>query len=202
MQLIRPATEHLAAYTAALRCGWSPSNVRGAPAAAEELARIAADAADVLRWMDDPLGAGPKVTLPDGSPAKRIPSLRRWLWADDADLNAVHDTETADRELLRFIGMISLRWLPGNAPLPPHVLGHIGYAIAPWHAGRGHASAALAQMLPVARAHGLDHVEITTDTHNIASQRVVLRCGGVLVEEFDKGAAYGNMPGLRYRIDL
>ena len=57
-------------------------------------------------------------------------------------------------------------------------------------------------MLPVARAHGLDHVEITTDTHNIASQRVVLRCGGVLVEEFDKGDAYGSTPGLRYRIDL
>jgi hypothetical protein len=31
---------------------------------------------------------------------------------------------------------------------------------------------------------------------------VILANGGVLVERFDKGAAYGHQPGLRYRITL
>jgi predicted acetyltransferase len=61
---------------------------------------------------------------------------------------------------------------------------------------------ALAQMLPLARAQGLPLVWVTTDPDNTASQRVILANGGVLVERFDKGAAYGNRPGLRFRIDL
>lgn len=203
MRLVRPTAEHLRAYTAALRRGWSPNTVRGAQAAAEELALIEADAADMLRWMDDAQAQGPKITLPDGSPAQRIPSIRRWLWAEDADLPAAATSlQTTECELLYFIGVISLRWMPDHSPLPPHVLGHIGYSVVPWHSGRGHASAALAQLLPVARALGLQHVDITTDIHNRASQRVVLRNGGVLLEQFDTGAAYGRLPALRYRINL
>ena len=57
-------------------------------------------------------------------------------------------------------------------------------------------------MLPLARERGLARVEITTDPDNLASQRVIAANGGVLVETFDKGPAYGHAPGLRYRIDL
>jgi predicted acetyltransferase len=90
----------------------------------------------------------------------------------------------------------------GTADLPPHCLGHIGYAVVPWKEGRGHAKAALAQLLPEARAVGLTFVEITTDPENIASQRVILANGGVLVEQFIKSPQYGSKPGLRYRIAL
>jgi predicted acetyltransferase len=31
-----------------------------------------------------------------------------------------------------FCGSIGLRWLPGTEELPPHCLGHIGYAVVPW----------------------------------------------------------------------
>lgn len=192
LQLVRPGHEHLAAYVAALQRGWSADNVRGALAAGEELDRIAADADAFLALMDDPEGAGPPVTLPDGTQRQRIPGLRRWLWVDD-------EGQGADSG---FAGSISLRWTKDGSPLPPHVLGHIGYTVVPWQQRRGHAKRALALMLEIARGRGLTAVEITTDPDNLGSQRVIVANGGVLVEPFDKGAAYHHAPGLRYFIAL
>ena len=189
MHLVRPGPQHLAEYTAALERGWSADNLRGAAAAREELDRIAADPVAFLALMDDPDALGPPVTLPDGTVKPRLPSLRRWMWVDSADGGG-------------FAGSIGLRWAKDGAPLPPHVLGHIGYAVVPWQRRRGYATQALAALLPLARAQGLSSVEITTDPDNTASQRVVTANGGVLVERFDKGAAYGHAPGLRFRIEL
>jgi len=186
MQLVRPGPEHLADYRSALERGWSADNLRGAAAAREELDRIAADPDAFLALMDDPDGQGPPVTLPDGSQHPRIPSLRRWMWVDGSG----------------FAGTIGLRWTQDGTPLPPHVLGHIGYAVVPWQRRHGYATRALALMLPLARAQGLASVEITTDPDNEASQRVIMANGGVLVETFDKGAAYSHAPGLRFRIEL
>lgn len=201
MKLVRPGPEHLTAYCAALQRGWSADNVRGAVAALEEQERIATDPAAFLALMDDPQGAGPPVTLPDGSQRARIPSLRRWLWEPDS-FDGRDRVDGADQTCGGFAGSISLRWMSGGAPLPPHVLGHIGYAIVPWCAGRGLAKQALAQMLPLARAQGLKQVEITTDPDNLASQRVITANGGRLLASFDKGQAYGHRPGLRFVIDL
>jgi predicted acetyltransferase len=192
MQLVVPSAEHLAAYAAALQRGWSPDNIRGAAAAQEELERIAQDPGAFLAWGDDPEGRGPLVTLADGSQVPRLPGLRRWMWDNGPGL----------AEAERFIGSINLRWMRGHAALPPHVLGHIGYGVVPWHAGRGHATQALAGVLALARMHGLPLVELTTDPDNLASQKVITRNGGVLVEHFNKGPIYGNKPGLRYRITL
>ena len=99
-----------------------------------------------------------------------------------------------------FCGSIGFRWQQGTNDLPPHCLGHIGYAVVPWKEGRGYATAALAQLLPEAKDAGLTFVEIITDPENIASQRVILANGGVLVEQFTKPAQYGSKQGLRYRI--
>ncbi len=192
MKLVRATTTHLNSYVAALARGWSADNVRGAVAAREELAQIKSDPQDYLAWMDDVQAHGPRVTLPDGSQVARIPGLRRWMWDDSA---------TAPAEQA-FIGSINLRWLPDNAPLPPHVLGHIGYAVVPWHGGRGHGTQGLAQLLPLARAQGLRFVELTTDPENLPSQAIITKNGGVLVERFNKGASYRHKPGLRYRIEL
>lgn len=182
MQLVRPEAPHLDSYCDALRRGWSADTARGAEAAAEELQAIAADPEGFLASMEDREAKGPSVTLPDGSRVPRIPGFRRWIWDGG------------------FCGSIGLRWQPGTVALPPHCLGHIGYAVVPWRQGRGLATQALAAMLPQAWAVGLPFVEITTDPDNIGSQRVITANGGVLHEAFTKPAAFGFKPGLRYRI--
>jgi predicted acetyltransferase len=86
--------------------------------------------------------------------------------------------------------------------LPAHVLGHIGFSVVPWRRGKGHAKRALGLMLEEARAVGLDSVELTTDPKNLASQRVIAANAGILVESFNKLAAYGGGEALRFRIQL
>lgn len=184
MSLIRPAAEHLASYVAALERGWSADNVRGAVAAAEELERIGADPGRFIALQDDREALGGPVMLPDGTLVARLPSLRRWMWDGS------------------FCGLITLRWQRGTEALPPHCLGHVGYAVVPEKRRRGHATQALREILPLARAEGLRWIELTTDADNAASQRTIEANGGVLVERFDKPAAFGGHAGLRYRIDL
>jgi predicted acetyltransferase len=184
MQLVRPGSEYLSGYVAALERGWSADNERGVEAAREELSRIYADAAAFLASMEDREGKGPPVTLPDGSAAPRLPGFRRWLWDGE------------------FCGSIGLRRQPGTSALPPHCLGHIGYAVVPWKQCLGYAKAALRLILPEAKAVGLPYVEITTDPNNTASQRVIEANGGVLVEHIIKPPQFGSKPGLRFRIAL
>jgi predicted acetyltransferase len=57
-------------------------------------------------------------------------------------------------------------------------------------------------MLGEARLRRLPYVELTVDPENIASQRVIAACGGLLIERFKKTAAYGFAETLRYRIQL
>lgn len=183
MQLVRPSELHLPSYVAALKRGWSADNLRP-EAAQEELARIRADAQAFIASMEDREARGLPITLPDGSVVDRIPGFRRWMWDGE------------------FCGSIGLRWQAGTTDLPPHCLGHIGYAVVPWKQGLGYAKAALAQLLPEARSVGLPFVEITIDPENIASRRVILANGGVLVEHFTKPPQFGSKPGLRFRIAL
>jgi predicted acetyltransferase len=174
----------LPSYVAALEQGWSADNVRGVVAAQEELVKIASDAQAFLASMVAREPRGETVTLPDGSQVPRLPGYRRWLWDGE------------------FCGSIGFRWQVGTEALPPHCLGHIGYAVVPWKQRRGYATQALSQLLPEAKAEGLTFVEITTDPENIASQRVIEANGGVLFEHFTKPAQFGSKPGLRYRIAL
>ncbi|OBQ92468.1 MULTISPECIES: GNAT family N-acetyltransferase [unclassified Mesorhizobium] len=184
VEIVKPALEHLPSYKAALERGWSPDNVRLLEATREQLEAIEQDPAAFLAGLDDPEAKGPPIALPDGTMVPRLPGFRRWIW----------DGEAA--------GSIGLRWQKGTSALPPHVLGHIGYAVMPWKKGRGYATEALRLMLHEARAVGLDYVEITTDLDNLASQKVVLANGGILVGRFAKVAAYGGAESLKYRIDL
>jgi RimJ/RimL family protein N-acetyltransferase len=191
LRLVRPGPEYLAGYVAALRRDWSPDTTRGADGARDALARVTADPASIFVLADDPEGLGPPVVRPDGTQFARLPGILRWLWCDDAEADGGG-----------FAGTINLRWMKGHAPLPPHVLGHIGYAVVPWKQRRGYATEALRQVLLLAREHGLPQVELTTDPDNTPSQRVITANGGLFVEHFDKGPAYGNKPGHRYRITL
>jgi len=75
------------------------------------------------------------------------------------------------------------------------------YAVVPWKRRWGYATAALRRMLAHARNEGLVYVEITMDGENVASQKVVLTNGGVLIGQFRKPPQYGSKDSLRFRID-
>lgn len=184
MELVWPSLEYLPGYVAALKRGWSSDNERGEVAAQEELEKIATDADVFLASLVDKNAMGEPITLPDGTTVPRLPGYRRWLWDGE------------------FCGAIGLRWQHGTEALPPHCLGHIGYAVVPWKRGRGYAKLALREILEEARGEGLRYVELTTDPDNVPSQRVIEANGGVLVEEFVKPPAFGSKRALRYRVKL
>lgn len=176
--LLPPSLDHLDGYVAALRQGWSPSNVRDV--SGEQLAAIDADAAAFVAQFS---ALGGTVTLGDGRVVPRLPGPVRWLW-DGA-----------------FCGTISLRYQPGTEALPDHVLGHIGYAVVPWKRRLGHATEALRQMLPFARGAGLRHVDLTCDDDNRPSQLVIEANGGQLLSRSPEPDRPGH-DKLLYRIIL
>ncbi len=183
VKLKEPAIEFLPSYRAALEKGWSPDNTRP-QAADEELETSAADPVKFLALMSDREAVGGPVTLADGAQVARLPGFRLWMWDGE------------------FCGAIGFRWQPGTEQLPPHCLGHIGYAVVPWKRRLGYATAALRQLLPYARTEGLSYVELTTDLDNEPSQKVISANGGVLIERFLKSSHYGSAPALRWRINL
>jgi predicted acetyltransferase len=186
-RLVTPTLDRLPAYVEALERGWSPDNILGDAARVAILERIRADAALFVERQTNLQALGGPVELPDGSQAERLPGRTFWIF-DGADGT--------------FCGSINLRWKSGTPELPPHVLGHVGYAIVPWQRRRGHAGAALRALLPHAREAGLPWIWITTDPDNTGSRKAIEAAGGVLVESFVRPEAYGHSQAVRYRIDL
>ncbi|NEX62114.1 GNAT family N-acetyltransferase [Noviherbaspirillum sp. 17J57-3] len=183
MRIVRPTLDHLDGFVAALESGWSPLSTD--PKGGETiLAQLAADPQRYLDGLFDRHGSRDPWRLADGTLQPPIPQCRYWMWDGE------------------FCGVAVFRWQHGTVALPDTYLGHIGYNVVPWKRGKGYATAAVAQILPVARAEGLPWVDLTTDPANAASQAVILANGGVLVEEFTKPAAYGGGKALRFRIAL
>ena len=178
VQLVWPAPQYLPAYIHALEQGWSPDNLRP-EAAAEELARIAADPDRFISEQVDREAKGPPVVLPDGRAVTRLPGYTQWIWDGE------------------FCGSINFRWQPGTVELPPYCLGHIGYAVVPWKRRHGYATHALRLLLPQAKKEGLPYVVITTDADNLPSRRVIEANGGKLFEKF---RAYDDVERLKFHI--
>jgi predicted acetyltransferase len=68
--------------------------------------------------------------------------------------------------------------------------GHIGYDVRPSARQRGHATAMLAAVLPLAQAMGIDPVLVTCDVGNVASRHVIEANGGRLEDERDGKLRY------------
>jgi len=183
MDLVWPASQYLPGYVHALQQGWSPDNLRP-QAELDELARIAEDPDRFLSEQVDREAKGRSITLPDGSTVPRLPWYSRWMWDGE------------------FCGSIGFRWQPGTTELPPYCLGHVGFSVVPWKRQRGYATRALQLLLPQAGEEGLAYIELTTNSDNIASRRVIEANGGKLIERFHKPAAYGGAESLRFRILL
>ena len=80
-----------------------------------------------------------------------------------------------------YLGRIALRHR-----LNPRLLeagGHIGYDVRPTARRRGHATAMLAEVLPVARDMGIDRALLTCLPENVWSRRVIESAGGMLEDE-------------------
>lgn len=184
MKLVWPSLEHLPGYVAALGRGWSPDTVRGEAAAREIQAKIAADASRYVASLVDREAKGESVKMPDGTLVKRLPGFSQWMWDGE------------------FCGAINFRWQQGTPALPPTCLGHIGYSVVPWKRQRGYATEALRLLLPEAKAEGLPFVEITANTDNVPSQKVILANGSVLVERAPKPPGYPAGEMMRFRIKL
>jgi len=182
-RLLVPTLALLPGFRDALERGWSPNTMRPEAARREALEAIEQDAALFVERQTDLQAVGGPITMPDGSKVPRLPGRSFWIW-DEAD----------------FCGAIGLRWQSGTPALPPYVLGHTGYSIVSWKRLRGHATAALRAVLPYAREIGLPYLEVTTNTGNTGSQRVIAKAGGVLVERFMQPASHGGQEGLRFRI--
>ena len=60
--------------------------------------------------------------------------------------------------------------------------GNIGYEIDESYRGHHYATAACRMVLPVAKAHGMDYLDITCDEDNIASYKTIERIGAKLLE--------------------
>lgn len=93
------------------------------------------------------------------------------------------------------LGGLALRTTTDGAVLR---LGHVGYGVRPSARGRGVASWALGEVLPHARAAGLDRLLLVCRDDNVGSIRTIERHGGVLEDVVDEE----HGPVRRYWVDL
>ena len=184
LELVTPTLEALPSFVDALRRGWSPDNIDPDKAIRRNLETINRDPSRFIADQDDPEARGGDITLPNGTRVARLPGFHLWMWDGE------------------FCGVIGARWQPGTTDLPPHCLGHVGYSVTPWQRRKGYATEALRLILPRLRALGLPFIDLTTNTDNLVSQRVILANGGRLLGAFTKPEAYGGDSGLRFRLDL
>jgi len=108
-----------------------------------------------------------------------------------------HTTYWLRREDGRIVGAVNIRHRLNDRLL--RVGGHIGYGIRPSERQKGYATAILAMSLDITRELGLKKVLVVCDSWNTASEKTILKNGGVL--ESDYTEEDGNVVR-RYWIEL
>ncbi len=109
----------------------------------------------------------------EGSAAEWVAHTTRFL-ADDGQIVGVINVRHALTERLMARG------------------GHIGYAVRPSARGRGYAGVMLRDALGLLAGMGVERALITCGDANVASQRVIERCGGAL-QDITPDASSGDL---------
>ena len=76
------------------------------------------------------------------------------------------------------VGRVSIRFQLND--YLARIGGHIGYGVRPTRRRRGYATEMLRQALPICAARGIARALVTCDVDNLASIKVIERCGGIL----------------------
>lgn len=102
----------------------------------------------------------------------RVPSTNLWITEGSTYLGSIQLRHELGTEYLRTRG------------------GHVGYTVRSSSRGKGLATAALLQLLPVARERGLEKLLVTCLDANPASARVIEKAGGVYEMTTDRLRRY------------
>ena len=159
-----------------------------------------------LRWTVQPIDPAARRaecgwTGPPGTGAELAAALRQWpmirfeiteepttssegtLFSCTPDLGIFHAMTGPHGDILipedRLKAAVVKAAL-GDTTLLLEIGGHVGYAVRPAFRGRGYATAMLRQSVHRLAVLGVTEVLVTCDDDNIASVRVIERCGGVL----------------------
>ena len=95
----------------------------------------------------------------------------------------------------KVVGVIDYRY-PLNEALIIHG-GNIVYSVRPSERKKGYASQILAQVLPICRASGEKEVLLTCKDGNIASQKVIIKNGGIEEKELISIDESQKVPGFK-----
>ena len=82
----------------------------------------------------------------------------------------------------RIVGMINLRLSLIN--FSKKDAGHIGYSVRPTERRKHYATEILNRALKIYDKMGIDEVLISCEKENVASAGVIMKCGGMLKDEF------------------
>lgn len=139
----------------------------GQPYPAEKIAAIKDNPQQHLADLNPPFKEG-VFTAKDGSTWPRVPQETIWITSNSDFIGAINFRPVIHSSLQKFGG-------------------HVGYSITPSARGKGYMIKALELLLNDKKRMAqidLDHIVLTTDLDNRASQEIILKNGGKFVEEY------------------
>jgi predicted acetyltransferase len=135
-----------------------------------------------LRGFTEYVASIERFADPEAVPEGLVPSYHFFLQEDDGTLIGGIRLRLALTDSLRVEG------------------GHVGYDVRPSYRNRGYATRMLELLLGKARAFGMEKVLVTCDADNLASARVIEKCGGALDSTVPPPSSVKHV--CRYWIDL
>lgn len=116
-------------------------------------------------------------------------------WVETIQNNALYGNEEWGKSLLylckestHILGILCIRYTLPNSK--EKLFGNIGYGVRPSQRKKGYATKMLAQALSVCKEKGKKQIRIGCHKSNVASQKVIQKCGGIFVEDTEEGNRY------------